>query len=183
MRIYLVRHGETQWNAAGRVQGQLDSPVTARGIQQIAALCRALENEEIGCVVTSTLGRATLAAAQIAARFNCPVREDARLIERSFGGGDGNLYDEDLLCYGEPVAEVSQRAIAALLDISRLTTGNVCVVTHGHVIQSVVARLADNRHENFPRYAHDNGAYSVLDVTDNALTLVKWGIATHLLRI
>lgn len=94
MKILLVRHGETEWNSVNRLQGQLDSPVTARGHRQIAALIRALDGEEIDRVVSSPAGRAVAAAMPIAAHFACPIRFDARLIERGFGPLEGTVYPQ-----------------------------------------------------------------------------------------
>ncbi|HAT1644793.1 TPA: histidine phosphatase family protein [Raoultella planticola] len=199
MKILLVRHGETEWNGVNRLQGQLDSPVTARGHRQIAALIRALDGEEIDRVVSSPAGRAVAAAVPIAARFACPVRFDARLIERGFGPLEGKVYPQlndaqrrlfDTIYSGDPhvtppqgesLAAAVARTTAALLEAGETGDRCVCVVSHGQVIQAVIAILDGYGVENFPRYTHLNGSYSVLECAEGRLSLVKWGIATHLL--
>ena len=57
-RIYLARHGETEWNAVGRIQGRLDSPLTSRGIAHGERLGEFVRAERIAMVVSSPLGRA-----------------------------------------------------------------------------------------------------------------------------
>lgn len=68
--IYLVRHGETVWNLSGRLQGHLDSPLTAAGVEQARAVSRVLRHEISDvhqvCIETSPLGRAYETAKVIA---------------------------------------------------------------------------------------------------------------------
>ena len=199
MKILLVRHGETEWNGVNRLQGHLDSPVTARGHRQIAALIRALDGEKIDRVVSSPAGRAVAAATPIAAHFACPIRFDARLIERGFGPLEGTVYSQlndeqrrlfDAIYSGDPhvtpphgesLAAAVARTTAALLEAGEAGDRCVCVVSHGQVMQAVISTLDGHGAENFPRYAHLNGSYSVLEPAEGRLSLVKWGIATHLL--
>ncbi|HGV3452711.1 TPA: histidine phosphatase family protein [Raoultella planticola] len=199
MKILLVRHGETEWNGINRLQGHLDSPVTARGHRQIAALIRALDGEKIDRVVSSPAGRAVAAATPIAAHFACPIRFDARLIERGFGPLEGTVYSQlndeqrrlfDAIYSGDPhvtpphgesLAAAVARTTAALLEAGEAGDRCVCVVSHGQVMQAVISTLDGHGAENFPRYAHLNGSYSVLERAEGRLSLVKWGIATHLL--
>ncbi|ROP62197.1 putative phosphoglycerate mutase [Enterobacter sp. BIGb0383] len=198
MKIFLTRHGETQWNACNRLQGQLDSPMTPRGRRQISALCAALEGEGIDSVISSPLGRATEAAGQIAAHLQRPLQFDARLMERCFGILDGKIPEGDdaeamARIYsgdasfrpegGESRTDTEERMIASLREMAVTQPGNVCVVSHGHAIQTVIALLSGNKAGEFPRYAHLNGAFSLLEWRNNQLTLVKWGIGTHLLPV
>lgn len=198
MKIFLSRHGETEWNTCNRLQGQLDSPVTPRGRRHISALCTALEGEGIESVISSPLGRARDAAGQLAAHLQCPLHFDARLMERCFGVLDGKIPqpdDADALARiyagdvsfrpdkGETRKETEERMLASLREIAARQPGNVCVVSHGHAIQTLIALLLGNKAGEFPRYAHLNGAFSLLEWRDNQLRLVKWGIGTHLLPV
>jgi probable phosphoglycerate mutase len=94
----LVRHGETQWNVERRYQGQLDSPLTARGIAQAEAIGRRLaELRELTSapVVASPLGRARHTAEIICAKLNRSGFEtDDRLREITLGSWDGLFRDE-----------------------------------------------------------------------------------------
>jgi broad specificity phosphatase PhoE len=94
MTIFLVRHGETEWNRVGRYQGWLDSPLTARGVAQAEAIGRrlcALPEAAAAGIVTSPIGRARRTAeiiAQCLGRTEAP-NCDERLREISLGSWDG----------------------------------------------------------------------------------------------
>lgn len=90
--IYLIRHGETEWNAQGRFQGKLDSALTETGVRQAKAIGSRLArlNLSIDAFVSSPLGRTRQTAAIIAASANLPAAQcDDRLTEVSLGQWDG----------------------------------------------------------------------------------------------
>jgi probable phosphoglycerate mutase len=88
--IYLVRHGETDWNAAGRWQGHTDIPLNATGRVQADAVAEALSGAGLAGVVASDLSRARETANIIAARLSIGVAYlDADLRERTFGCFEG----------------------------------------------------------------------------------------------
>ncbi|HEY4999110.1 MAG TPA: histidine phosphatase family protein, partial [Usitatibacter sp.] len=93
-RFIVVRHGQTEWNVAARIQGHGDSPLTAEGVAQAEALARRLAGEKFDRIVSSDLARAHETAKRIAALSGHPVGIDARLRERSFGAGEGMPYEE-----------------------------------------------------------------------------------------
>lgn len=100
--LWLVRHGETEWNAARRLQGQQDSPLTTRGQRQAQAiadlLARTLGPElRQGLplrLVSSPLGRTRATAAPIAAALGLPVEHDARIAEIGLGAWEGMTWAE-----------------------------------------------------------------------------------------
>jgi broad specificity phosphatase PhoE len=98
MSLLLIRHGETQWNAERRYQGQLDSPLTERGIAQAVAIAQRLaEFRELASapVVASPLGRARRTAEIICAnRRSTAFTTDDRLREITLGSWDGLFRDE-----------------------------------------------------------------------------------------
>jgi len=91
--VYLLRHGETEWNLAGRSQGGFDSPLTACGREQARAmgdqLAGLLTNTAAFRLVSSPLGRAVATATIVAERLGLPFTRDARLCEISLGSWDG----------------------------------------------------------------------------------------------
>lgn len=90
--IFLVRHGETEWNAAGRFQGRLDSPLTARGVAQAEACGRRLSMiaTDVDAIFASPLGRTRQTASIIKGVADLPeTRWDSRLAEVSVGSWDG----------------------------------------------------------------------------------------------
>ena len=90
--IYLVRHGETQWNTQGRFQGRLDSPLTATGVKQAEAIGKRLAGLglRVDGFIASPLGRTAETARIIAGCASLPAVEyDRRLGEVSLGSWDG----------------------------------------------------------------------------------------------
>ena len=86
-QLLLIRHGETDWNSAGRWQGHSDTPLNEEGRRQASALAELLDGADV--VYSSDLARAKETAEILAARLTLPVRLDARLRERSFGSWEG----------------------------------------------------------------------------------------------
>lgn len=148
--IYLVRHGQTHFNAEGRMQGHLDSPLTALGRAQASAIGRLLQ-DLIGKadgwrLVSSPLGRAQDTAAIISQALGLPVETDRRVIEVSFGQWDGRLRDELAAEHpdtfgrggwqfaapgGEGVEAVEARVGDWLADLPPEPGRKVIVVSHG----------------------------------------------------
>jgi len=86
LQVYLVTHGEKQWNAARRIQGQSDRPLTAKGEHQAHLGARRVSTVGIKHVITSDLGR-TLHTAQIVGdACGCTVINDQRLRDLHMGG-------------------------------------------------------------------------------------------------
>ena len=93
-RLIIWRHGNTDWNAGDRVQGQSDSPLNARGRDQAAAAAPLLAALRPDAIVSSDLSRAADTAGALAAVTGLPVSFDARLRERHFGIWQGLTLDE-----------------------------------------------------------------------------------------
>lgn len=197
MKVILVRHAQTQWNRAGMIQGQQDSPVTERGERETAALLAALKDEGYAaeCVFSSPLARARSMGEQLAALFQAPLVIDAALMEQSFGGYEGlstqklqaeadALFAHDAaFCPpgGESLAQAVQRMLAFLqLQPTRAAHKTLCVVCHGHVTQGLLALLKEGSLENFARYAQPNASYAVLEMAEEKCEVLRWGVATHL---
>ncbi len=97
MRLLLIAHAETDWNAAGRYQGHADPPLNPRGRRQAALLAARLTAERIDAIYASDLRRAWETARAIAA-----PNLDARLRELHFGDWEGHCYDD--VCRSDPAA-------------------------------------------------------------------------------
>ncbi len=197
MKVILVRHAQTQWNRAGMIQGQQDSPITERGERETAALLAALEDEGYAaeCVFSSPLARARSMGEQLAALFQAPLVIDAALMEQSFGRYEGlstqklqaeadALFAHDAaFCPpgGESLAQAVQRMLAFLQrQHTRASHKTLCVVCHGHVTQGLLALLKEGNLENFARYAHPNASYALLEMAEGKCEVLRWGVATHL---
>lgn len=155
--IFLIRHGETEGNAA-RVVQRPEIPLSARGEAQAEALARRLTREGVARIVSSDLARAVATAERLQRATGAPVSFDPLLQERNFGDIRGTAYADlglDLfaLDYAPPNGETWEvfharvdRAWEGLQALAADTPGVLAVVTHGLVCRSLVARhlsLAD----------------------------------------
>ena len=109
LKLYIVRHGETEWNILEKFQGQLDSPLTLRGITQIEETSKKFENIKFEAVYTSELGR-TVSTAKIILKHNNPeklrnitkklkLQKLSELNEIHFGEWQGMTFEEIFLKY------------------------------------------------------------------------------------
>jgi uncharacterized phosphatase len=149
--ILLVRHGETDWNLARRVQGHTDRPLNDTGRAQAAALADELAREPVDAVYSSDLARAYETAAAVAARHGLEVTALRDLRERHFGTWEGLTDDEFLERFpharGQPwgdaetPAEMAERVVGALERIADSHPGQrVVVVAHGGPLRAVLRR-------------------------------------------
>ncbi len=143
--ILLARHGETDWNREGRLQGHLDPPLNDRGRAQARELACDVAAEAIEAVYTSDLRRAAETAAIVAAAFGLPVTVDQRLREIDLGSWAGltradieERFPGATAHDGETRDEHRERVLASVREIAgRHPQGRVLVVTHGGSIRSL----------------------------------------------
>lgn len=156
-RLIIWRHGNTEWNATDRIQGQMDIPLSDLGRRQAAAAAPKLAALDPTHIITSDLRRAADTAAALAAITDLPVRTDPRLRERHYGEWQGRSideiaerYPEDYLRWrkGQPVnaygienaEDLAKRAQEALLDAAGLD-GTVVVTCHGGTAKQGIIEL------------------------------------------
>ena len=198
-RIFLLRHGQTAWNAEQRIQGQLDIPLDATGLQQAQRLAGALRDEAIEVLYSSDLQRAAQTAAPLAAATGLPVQTDARLRERSFGAFEGRTYAEietqwpqDALRWklrepgfgpggGEPLQAFYDRSVQAVLRLAARHPGQtIAIVAHGGVLDCVY-RAAVHADLQAPRgWQLANATINRLLWTPDGLSVVGWNDTSHL---
>src|SRR5262245_20081952 len=94
MKLYCVRHGETVFNLAGRIQGQSDSGLSPLGLRQCHAVAEALAQVDAQIVISSPLKRAMESARCIADKLKLDVRTDDRLMEINAGIFQGHCWTE-----------------------------------------------------------------------------------------
>ncbi|MDO5617824.1 histidine phosphatase family protein [Kocuria sp.] len=150
--LAFMRHGETDWNRAQRLQGGSDIPLNGTGRAQAVAAAEAMRGQEPGwdLVVTSPLSRARETGQLVARELGVELGPTyADLVERSFGSNEGEsiaeISPEDyqrLLEVAEPEEQVIQRALRAMKAVQRDFPGrNVLMVAHGALIRFAVAYL------------------------------------------
>ena len=138
--LLLVRHGETDWNAEGRLQGQTDRPLSAYGRRQAKELAGELADEEFDAVYSSDLARARETAEIVGERLGLPVVLDPGLREKDWGSWEGltGAERETVDFVGESTERHQERVLRALRRIAeRHPGGRVLVVTHGGSMRRV----------------------------------------------
>ena len=180
MDVYLVRHGRTQLNVAGKLRGRLDPELDLVGRAEARDLAEQLEDLGVTRVVSSPLLRATETADPNAATAGVGIEIDDRFIDRDYGEFDGHLPAEvspefdslDDAPGVEPAAEVAARAEAALTELVAGTeSGPLVIVTHDAVIRLLLDRVLppSERHDHVPQRT---GCWNLLRSTDPGWTLV-----------
>ena len=93
-KIYLIRHGETEWNAVGKLQGNSDIKLLPAGIEQARQLAEHAPFRAVDAVYSSDLSRAVKTAEILAEKFGLPVIKEPGLRETSFGEWEGRFLSE-----------------------------------------------------------------------------------------
>jgi probable phosphoglycerate mutase len=198
-RLCLVRHGETAWNAEGRVQGQLDVPLNQTGFAQARALARVLSKEAFSAIYSSDLTRARQTAQPIADLLKQKVVLNESLRERHYGAFQGMTYTEASeripegyarfkakdpaydFGTGESLSRFNERALACIHDLVEKHAGeNLLLVTHGGVLE-MVYRHATGRGLSTPRdFEIPNAALNRIEIDAAGWRVSAWADIGHL---
>ena len=200
--ILAIRHGETDWNIAGRIQGHTDVPLNATGIQQAEKLASSLADAPLAHIYSSDLLRAWATAQALAQCNGVPLTTHAGLRERCFGIYEGQRFvdieashPEDALRWrkrdpafapsqGESLQTLLTRVSDTVTAMAATHLGqHIAIVAHGGVLDSLY-RLATHQGLQAPR-TWELGNTSInrlLWTPDSGLTLVGWGDTSHLQR-
>lgn len=181
--IYLVRHGETEWNVLDRMQGHTNSPLTRKGKIDTKNLAKALKHIKFNAVYSSDLGRAQETAEIIALEHQLTVVTNKLVRERYFGRLEGRLWSElkleirDLLEAREQLAdqarfryklfpeiesdeEIVTRIITFLREVSLVHLGqNVLVVSHGGIMRTLLIHLGYATYQELKAGSLANSGY------------------------
>jgi broad specificity phosphatase PhoE len=199
MRIIAIRHGETEWNALGREQGQLDSPLTARGLKQAEAVAGRLRQLRFSALYSSDLGRALHTAEIVAKATGARIEQDAGLRERHTGIFQGlttaqmaaqypseySAYRSNPYAYRVPGGESAQqrtersvRLMNALAD--RHADETIVIITHGGFLIGFFEHVLDLLPGNSWRFKRQNAAFNAFDREDGKWSLETWNDTSHL---
>lgn len=186
-RLYLVRHGETEWNAIGRLQGGTDIPLNDRGREHGRAIAYRLLGQNATEVITSDLARARETGEIVARELKLPPpRIVPALRERAFGVFEGLTRDECMVRYpeawkrwheqtgvpegAEALADATERMHAVLREISETAgDGPAIVISHGGVMRLWLVDLHGN-----PVAPLVNGATYRCDRSDTGWTATRF---------
>ncbi len=198
-RVLAIRHGETDWNATGRIQGQLDIPLNATGRWQVDRLALAVADEGIDAIYSSDLLRALETAQAVARVVGRGIVTDAGLRERGFGIFEGMSHAEIDRRWpeqnqrwrrrdpefgapgGETLNQFYARAIATATRLAARHPGQtIALVSHGGVMDCLY-RAASRVALDAPRsWQLGNASINRLLYTPQGFTLVGWSDSHHL---
>ena len=199
MRLIVVRHGETFYNAQRRLTGQSDIPLNSLGERQAVALGDFLAMEHLDAIVTSDLERTRVTASTIASSHGLLVQEDSDLRELAFGEWEGFTFDEvlakdanqvslwreDSTIYappgGETVAQLRDRCARALKRWqTEYPDASVLWVTHGGLIGVLLCHVLGIDLKRRWQFSHDNASISELRLRGDRLIIVRLNETAHI---
>ena len=154
--LFLFRHGETDWNRAGRLQGHTDTPLNTTGLAQAEALTKRLRPFRLDAVVSSDLARAWTTAQIVAEGLGIPVIAEPGLREANIGDAEGLYWPEVKSRFGEELTErwftddnaafpggesgleTRLRGLAALRRLALQPYRRIGVSTHGAMVRQLM---------------------------------------------
>lgn len=198
-QLCLIRHGETEWNATGRIQGQLDIPLNAIGLAQANAIARELANETFSVIYCSDLTRVRQTAAPTVEKLQLLPHYTAELRERHYGMFEtltyveakqkhpqayGRFKDRDPdfdFSTGESLRDFYQRSVDCLSEIATQHRGErVLIFTHGGVLE-MVRRYATGLNLSAPRdFELPNAALNWIEIEGDDWRVAMWASQAHL---
>ncbi len=200
-RLLLVRHGESEGNAARRLQGWLDTRLTERGREQARLLARRLEHYEgqIAAIYTSPLSRAYETAQVLAQRLELPLTTDERLREIHLGALTGLTWDEVVARFpeyaraiveqqrrppipgGEDREAFADRVWEAITEIvERHPDEDVLIVAHGGTINAYLVRLLGMDPQRRVPFLVGNASLSIVQMEDGRPHILLLNDRCHL---
>ncbi|MBS3678723.1 histidine phosphatase family protein [Ornithinibacillus massiliensis] len=188
--IYLVRHGETNWNAEKRMQGQTDIPLNDKGEQQATLCGAALKPEDYDVVISSQLQRAKRTAEIINQYLELPFEVMEDFAERHFGDAEGLTFDERNELYPdheypnqEELEAFSTRVMNGLEKVrQKHPNKRVLLVAHGAVIYRILSNLSETE-INLSGRKIENTSISTIYWQDNNWVIQDYNQIDHLKQI
>jgi uncharacterized phosphatase len=185
--ICLVRHGQTDWNFSGIIQGREDIPLNIVGKEQARQSAEFLSKEKWDMIISSPLSRA-LETAKAIAEFTKldEILEDQRFIERDFGQVSGknvseyrNKYNADEIENIETMNDLITRTFSALEDVAKNNEGKrIIIVAHSHTIKSILHAI-DSEKVNFETKLN-NACASYVEYKDNGWSIKAFNVSDHI---
>ncbi len=203
--VYILRHGQTEWNVALRMQGRWDSPLTAAGRSQAELHGRTLAREGgVDAIIASPLGRTRDTAERVNAYLEAPLRYQDALMERDCGHWSGLTLAEIEAAYpqewrarsedpyyhrppgGENLDDMEARVGGFLDAVCAGPERRVALVTHGVMSRVIIRRLLDLAPREAVEVRHPNALFYRLEIgapgADSAYFLAGRGPIAGLLR-
>ena len=198
-KIYLIRHGETEWNKIGKLQGSSDIQLLPEGIKQAHMLADHAPFHAVDAIYSSDLSRAVMTAEILAEKFNLPVIKERGLRETSFGDWEGRFLsdlakenpkgfeyfftkpDKVQPPNGETFLQSQARIMNALDEIIADNEGrNIIVVSHGAAIRLIICAALDIRIRKMWAIGQYNMALNVLIIDEGVFSVELLNNTMHL---
>lgn len=198
-RLCLVRHGETEWNAQRRIQGQIDIGLNAHGVRQAEAAGRWLRPAGITALYSSDLSRAWTTAQRIGVALNLSPQPAPELRERRYGIFEGLTYDELRTRHpagyaafesrdpdydfetGESLKTMFQRVTGKLQTLAAAHPGEtIVVVLHGGVLDIINRFVRGNSLEAPRDFLIPNAGLNWITYSGGQWHIDTWGETAHL---
>lgn len=199
MRLYIIRHGETEWNVKRRFQGRSDIPLNEEGRRLARITAEALEDVPFSRIYTSPLKRAYETAMIIKGVRDIPVMTEPRIIEISFGEYEGlccgkkdyNIPDPEFMNFfdrpeaykpprgAEGIEELKARTADFLAEIVHnkdMEGDTILVSTHGAALRGLLSNINHVALRDFWKGGvHKNCAVTTVDVRDGRAVIIEEG--------
>ncbi len=196
MRLYLIRHGETEWNSERRAQGQSDIPLNKKGIELAEVTAEALKDVPFDYCVTSPLKRARKTAEIMVGDRDIPIIEEPRIKEICFGEAEGKrigsefhevdpamlkLIHMDPWNYpgfpnGESIEDVVKRATEVREELTADPENKdktILVSMHGCVLRAFLNGLYDDPSDFWQHKVPDNCSVTIVDINDGKADFIE----------
>ncbi|MDY2737926.1 histidine phosphatase family protein [Intestinibacter sp.] len=199
--LYIVRHGQTEWNILGKTQGHGNSDLTAKGVEQAELLANSMTKYPIDCIYSSDLGRAYQTAEIIGNKLNIEVEKTEALREMNFGTWEGRLIkdimEEDPALYrqwrnephlakipqGETLDQIKERTDAFIKEINEKYDGkHIVLVTHSLCARIMLLSFLNSPVENIYRLNQGNTALNIVELRDYGPVVMKMNDITHIIN-
>ena len=186
-KICFIRHGETDWNIAGKLQGRTDIPLNESGIKQAQACGTSLLQNEWDLMITSPLLRAKETGQIIQQKLNIPLYEKESFIEIAFGDAEGLTYYERDARFPnreypnkETEAMVTERFLKGIRTVHQnYTNKNILIVSHGAFINAIFHYFSNGTvGTGVTRLT--NGSFSTLEINNNHTHILDYNTTHHL---
>jgi phosphoserine phosphatase len=194
--VRIARHGETTWNAVGRYQGRMETPLSPLGQAQAQALCGALRDKGIASIISSPLSRCVQTALPLSMSTGVPTQAEPLLLEIAHGTWEGRYRDE--IARSEPelyyewrehperVRFVGGEGLQDVLDrwqrfVAQFDpAADTLLMTHDIVVRLALLERTGRSLSDLRRVHALNGAYAQFEVSDGVWNLASECVSDHL---
>lgn len=198
-KLYLTRHGETEWNRERRFQGQLDSKLTDLGLEQAAWLGESLAYEDFDVIISSSSSRAFDTASIINGERNRTIIKNDNLKEIHMGDWQGKLHDDIAQLYpeqeynfwnrpdlhesetGESISQFYDRVTSEIEKIiDRYKDKKILVVAHGLVVKVLMGYFEDRELKDIMKGKRiEQTSLSIVEINEGTPSILAYADTSH----